>query len=194
VEVFGKGRGEYTLPCGYVDAEGKVHRKVILREMSGEEEDLMDDDEVSVSERHSRILAACCEKLGTVDDKKIIGSAISDTLERGLPITSSDRIAMLLYLRRCSVGEVYKFSRRCPRCGYMNKGKILDLRTIEITYVDEERAAKRRVEVELPRSGKKVILRVLSAATEVPVVDLRPNQKDLRSVAILARIDTLDGE
>jgi hypothetical protein len=111
----------------------------------------------------------------------------------GLPITSSDRIAMMIYLRQTSVGHLYHFERRCPRCGYMNKGKHIDLRTLEIKQVEEDRVAKRRVEVTLPRTGKKAVVRVLTASFETKLTELRPNQKDLRSAAILARLESLDG-
>lgn len=193
IEVFGKGRGEFTLPCGYVDETGKVHKKVVLRETTGTEEDMMDDDELSSNERMSSILAACCERIGDVKEKDKIATIISDELNMGLPITSSDRIAMMIFLRQVSVGHIYHFERRCPRCGYVNKGKHIDLRTLEIKQVPEDRVAKRRVEIVLPRSKKKAVVRVLTAKFESKLTELRPNQKDLRSAAILARLESLDG-
>ena len=54
VEIFGKGRMEFELPCGYVDAAGTVHNTIILKEMTGIEEDIMDDDKVSVTTRITR--------------------------------------------------------------------------------------------------------------------------------------------
>ncbi len=192
VEVFGKGRGVYDLPCGYVDGEGKTHRTVELRELTGTEEDMMDDDEVPTTQRTSNVLAACCTRIGDVTDPATIEAAIGDTLKVGKPLTSTDRIAMLIFLRRVSVGDVYKFERRCPRCGHVNKNKTLDLRTIEITRVPEERVAKRRVEVKLPRSGRKAIVCVLTGGAESKITGLRLNQKDLRSMAILARLESLE--
>jgi len=194
VEVFGKGTGEYTLPCGYVDPQGVVHKTVLLRELTGEEEDMMDDDDVGVTERMSRVLASCCEKLGTVTDKETILKAIQDDVDSGLPITSTDRIAMMIFLRRTSVGDVYKFSRRCPVCNHMNANKALDLRTIEITSVPTERASKRRVQVTLPRSKRKAIMRVLTAKHEAKLTGLRPQQKDLKSLSILARVEAIETE
>lgn len=194
VEVFGKGKAQYDLPCGYVDETGKAHRTVILRELTGEEEDMMDDDDMPSNIRMTTILSRCCEQLGSVTDKEIIRRAIGDDLNAGLPLTSSDRIAMMIYLRRVSVGDVYHFSRRCPRCGYMNTMKHLDLRNQEITFVPDDRVGKRRLEVTLPRSQKKAIVRVMTASYESRLVELRPNQKDLRSAAILARLESLDGK
>ena len=194
VEVFGKGRGTYPLPCGYVDPQGKAHLTVVLREMTGEEEDLMDDEELPTPQRYTKVLAACCEQIGSITDKATIEKAIGDDLDSGLPLTSSDRIAMLIYLRRVSVGDVYKFQRRCPRCGHVNKNKQLDLRKLEVAQVPEERVAKRRVKLKLKRSGRRAIVCVLTAKKEHAITNLRLNQKDLRSLAILARLEQLEVE
>ena len=195
VEVFGKGRGRFPLPCGFVDAAGGMHRMVTLRELSGTEEDLMDDDEIPVTERTSRVLTACTEQIGTVTDPKVIANAIADTLDGGgAALTSSDRIAMLIYLRRVSVGDNYKFERRCPRCGFVNSNKSLDLRKLEITRVRDEMVGKRRAEVTLPRSGRRAIVCVLSAKREAKLTDLSLNQKDLKTAAILARLEAIEEE
>lgn len=192
VEVFGKGRGNYTLPCGYVDSAGTVHKEIFLKEMTGVEDDILDDNDLVVNERLSKVLAACTEKLGTITDKKIIEAAISDTLPEGggLPLTAQDRIAALLFLRRVTLGDIYKFERRCPRCGEQAKNKALDLRTVEITPVKDPK--KRKVQVKLPRSEKVAVLKVLAASGEQKVSNLKPTQKDLKSFAILARLESLD--
>lgn len=194
VEFFGKGRGNFTLPCGYVDAAGVVHNDIHLREMTGTEDDILDDNDLVVNERITRVLSACTEKLGTVSDKKTIEAAISDNLSgignTGLPLSAQDRIAALLFLRRVTLGDVYKFERRCPRCGEINKNKQLDLRSLEITAVKEP--TKRKVKVKLPRSGKVAVLKVLAAKGEELVSALKPTQKDLKTCAILARLESLD--
>lgn len=193
-ESFGKSRGNFILPCGYVDAAGVVHKEIVLREMTGLEEDILDDNDLIVNERISKVLTACTEKVGSITDKKTIEAAISDTLaaigNTGLPLTAQDRIAALLYLRRVTLGDTYRFERRCPRCGELSKGKILDLRTIAITPVKDPK--KRAVQVKLPRTGKSAVLKVLAAKGEEKVSLLKPTQKDLKTCAILARLQSLD--
>ncbi len=193
IEVYGKGRGRYPLPCGYVDHGGRLHRHVTLRELSGEEEDLMDDDEIPVTERISRVLTACTEAIGDITDKQTIGAAIADQVSQpALALTASDRIAMLIYLRRVSLGDNFKFERRCPRCGFLNKHCSLDLRKLEITVMPDDRVTKRRVQVVLPRSKRRAIVCVLSASREARLTDLNLNQKDLRTAAILARLESIE--
>lgn len=191
VEIFGRGRGSFVLPCGYVDPTGVVHRNIILREMTGVEDDILDDNDLVVNDRISKILSLCMEKLGTVTDKATIEAAISDNLKEGLPLTAQDRIAALLFLRRVTLGDIYNFERRCPKCNELTRNKHLDLRTVEITEVKDPK--KRRVQVKLPRSEKVAILKVLAASGEQKVSNLKPNQKDLKSFAILARLESLNG-
>jgi len=192
IAVFGKGQASYTLPCGYVDENGKVHNEIIMREMTGVEEDVMDDDNLSVTDRITKILSLCCVKLGDIDDAEIIKKAVGDTLERGLPLSAADRVAMLLFLRRTSVGDVYKFERKCPYCGHLNRNRTLNLeRDVVISQVTSP--GKRRVKVTLP-SGKIAMLKVLSASGEKQISTLKPTQKDVRTLAILARLVELDGQ
>lgn len=182
----------FPLPCGYVDPNGNIHREICLRGMSGAEDDILDDNDLSVTERLTNVLTACTESIGRITDRKVINSAIADDLPEGggLPITAQDRIAALIYLRRATLGDTFKFERRCPRCGELNKNKMLDLRTIKIAPVADPK--KRRVQVKLPRSGKNAILKVLTASGEALVAQLKPAQKDLKSHAIMARLETID--
>ena len=191
VEVFGKGRQTYTLPCGYVDGLGKVHRQIVMREMTGAEEDLMDEDGVSATDRISNILSACCEKLGDITDRELIARAVNDKLEpgEGLPLTASDRVAMLLFLRRVSVGDTYRFSRDCPHCGAKNSNLSLNLAELDIREVKDP--TKRKVKFKLP-SGIIAVLKVLSASGERKLTELKPDQKDVRTLAILARLESLN--
>jgi hypothetical protein len=191
-----QGNNSFTLPCGYIDPSGNLHNVIKLRELSGVEDDILDSSELSINQRISQVITACTEKLGTVTDKKVIEAAISDNLagisNTGLPLTAQDRIAALLFLRRVSIGDVYKFERRCPKCGEMNKNKQLDLRSLTITPVKDPK--KRKVQVTLPRSNKMAVLKVLAAKGEEAVSDLKPTQKDIKSYAILARLESLDGK
>jgi len=196
--VFGKGRGDFKLPCGYVDAAGKVFNRVYLREMTGVEDDILDDDELNVSERMTKVISNCIEKLASgstdgpsvIEDKAVITAAVSDNLKAGLPFSIPDRMACLLFLRRLSAGDIYKFDRKCPECGKISKGKEVDLSSLVVSYCKDP--TKRKVKVKLPRSGKFAVLKVLSAAGERRISEMRPTMKDVKSAAILARLESLD--
>ena len=110
VEIHGKGAREFTLPVGYVDIAGKVHDTIVLHEMTGVEDDMLGNDDLSIGERVSNVLSSCIDKLGDLEDKEMIRRAVSDDLEgKGYPITEQDRIAAMIFLRRVTIGDLYKF-------------------------------------------------------------------------------------
>jgi hypothetical protein len=205
LQIFGKGRGDFKLPTGYVDKDGRVFNHIYLRQMTGIEDDIMDDDELNVSERMTRVIANCTEKLTTgdtgdgsqptaIDDPKLILAAVSDNLaDGGLPFTIPDRMACLLYIRRLSLGDRYELAGYpCPACDKPIKSKHIQLDTLKVNYCKD--ATKRRVRLTLPRSEKAAILRVLSASNERKITEARPSLKDVKSYAIIARLESLDGQ
>jgi len=192
VEVHGKGTRDWTLPVGYVDASGKVHDQIVLREMKGEEDDMMGNDDLSIGERVSSVLTACTVKLGDVSDAEVIRQAVSDDLKLGLSLTEQDRIAAMVFLRRTTVGDIYKFERRCPRCGVLAENRTFDLRTLKIEK--NAHPERRRVQIKLPRSGTDCVVKVLTAKGAAEISRLRPTTKELKSLAIVARIESIDGK
>ncbi len=192
VELHGKGVADFRLPVGYVDVEGKVHNHIVLKEMTGTEDDMMGNADLPIGERVSNVLGACIIKLGDITDKETIKKAVSDDLDAGLPITEQDRIAAMIYLRRLSIGDLFKFERSCPRCSVRAENRATDLRTLKIDQA--KNPERRRVKVTLPKSGKEVIVKVLTAKGALEVGRLRPDQKDLKSLAIVSRVESLDGE
>jgi hypothetical protein len=192
VEVHGKGVVDYALPVGYVDADGKVHRHITLREMTGIEDDMLGNADLPIGERCTNVLAACIERIGDVTDKKLIKKIVGDDLAVGLPLTEQDRIAAMIFLRRVTLGDRYKFERDCPRCGKNADNRAVDLRSLKIEEC--EHPERRRVKITLPRSGKTCVVKVLTAGGAMEIGKLRPDQKDLKSLAIVVRVESLDGQ
>src|ERR1022692_3316249 len=93
VEIWGRGSGQFILPSGYISPDGKVHNKILLKEMDGFDEEFLDAPDVTVNKRISMVLSSCIKELGSIKDKAIIEAAVSDTLAegQGLPLTSQDR-------------------------------------------------------------------------------------------------------
>jgi len=192
-EIFGKGSISEKLPNGYIGPDGTLHNSIVIREMTGVEEDILDQQDKLVTDRISEILTACITKLGTITDKTVIEAAVRDTLlpGQGQALTAQDRIAAMLFLRRATVGDIYKFTRKCPGCNQEAR-RGLDLKQLTLKGVKDP--TKRRVSVTLPRSQKVAILKVLTAKGESQVAELKPTQRDLKTYAIMARLETLDGK
>jgi hypothetical protein len=191
VEIFGTNAGLVTLPCGYLDESGTLHKVLHLRELDGYAEDILDNEAVPVNERTSLVLSMCATKLGAIRDKQIIQNAISGNVSKScLPLTTLDRTVAMLELRRISLGGRYKFDKSCYACKSVIANKTLDLRTLEITPPTDDRL--RKVLATLP-SGNKAIIKAITAKEEQDIENL-DHSYDCKTVAILARLEAYNGE
>src|SRR5262245_64740465 len=59
---------EFTLPIGYADDEGTVHRRVVLRKMTGREEAILADRKLTKNggKLVTELLHSCLISLGTL--------------------------------------------------------------------------------------------------------------------------------
>jgi hypothetical protein len=101
---------EVTLPIGYTDREGSIHRKVVLRKMTGREEAILADRKYQRNggKLVTELLHSCIVSL---DDLESNG--------RG-PVAamySADRNYLLLKLRSITFGPELDSTYTCPACG-----------------------------------------------------------------------------
>lgn len=106
----GAGTAIVDLPWGILDKNGMLHTALHLKEITGEEEDVLADRGAMMIQRINRILANCTTQVGTVTDRASITSAIAK-------MTSPDRILALIRLRALSIGGDYHQQLRCTECG-----------------------------------------------------------------------------
>jgi len=182
--TFGEiNEGSVTLPCGYVDGDGELHDIAHLRELTGEEEDILAAPKVAGSEKMTRILGNCLVKLGGIDNP---GRKVA----RGLTI--GDRTVLLLALRSVSLGSVYPFRVKCPSCGHgFHTGVSLD--KLEITVMSDKKL--RTHELTLP-SGRRAVLKVMTGEDEADLEKKKGqfSKSDVLSLSIMARLKSLNGE
>ena len=60
----GQREFEFTLPVGFTDATGRVHRKAVLQKMRGHEEALLYDPSLSGGRLVTELLRSCLVRLG----------------------------------------------------------------------------------------------------------------------------------
>lgn len=181
--------GVFTLPVGYLDREGKLHREVHLREITGVEEDILGSKQVPNHKRISMILANCLVSVGPISDRGSLNNIARE-------LTLGDRGYLFFGLRRISLGDEYPFRARCPGkgsdgkdCGYEGLFE-LDLSTLE--KIVPAHPARRVHETKLP-SGKVVQFRRLTGNDEEELAKIR-SVGAARSSAMFLRILTIDGE
>lgn len=196
-DLFGIGGSDYKLPAGAVIGD-VVYDHVYVREMTGEEEDILSNTNLEVLERMELISAACITKLVSerdptkqITDSAVIRQVVAGTLPRdsGHSFTSADRIAIMLFIRRSTVGDLYKYEVACQHCGFVNRNMALELDKIEISY--NPHPERRRVKVVLPKSKIGAVVKILDGAGEKKASMIRPDGGDYGSLAILTRLETL---
>jgi len=101
---------EVTLPIGYLDSEGHLHKQVILRKMTGRDEALLADP---VNQRNGgRLVTALLTSCTRPADEA--GSLSRNDIES---MYSADRNYLLIRLRSLTFGAELAASYTCPACG-----------------------------------------------------------------------------
>ena len=172
---------QVNLPCGYVDTEEILHEDCIVREMTGQEEDLL-TGRGSVVNRLNAIISNCIVKLGTISDKQIIDKAVNK-------LTGQDRMAILIGIRRASLGDFYDMTVTCPSC---KAEQHMSVNLADIDIIPMPDRFKREHETTLP-SGKVVKWHVLDTADEEWLSSKKRKYKeDVMSLNFLSRVDVVD--
>jgi hypothetical protein len=114
---------EVTLPGG-IREQGGWHRDAVLQPLSGREEAFLleDGSSLSMASRVTTVLSRCVCRLGTLE---------ALTPETAKSLTVGDREALLLHLRRMTLGEKMSCVLSCPdpACG---EKMDLDLQVSEL--------------------------------------------------------------
>ena len=128
-----------VLPLGWHDGNGRAHRDVRVRELTGaDEEALFDQGQGSGAQKVSAFLARVIERIDGVDVP--IDSGLTASLSLG------DRDYLLLRLRQFELGDAVHQLARCPACA----GKVdVDLLISELPLRAAPTAAA-QFEVRLP--------------------------------------------
>ncbi|MGB8508478.1 MAG: hypothetical protein WCD76_08730 [Pyrinomonadaceae bacterium] len=107
----------FTLPGGYVDDDGTVHREFELSQMTGDEEYLLSglSPQTPRAEFITRLLALCVKRIGSF-------GTVDETLAGHLLV--GDRDYIVLKLREALFGERMERILRCPA---PDCGKLMNL-------------------------------------------------------------------
>lgn len=179
--------GVFLLPGGYVDDEKNVHKEVEVTELTGEEEDILASRQASSLQKINKALTNCIKRVGTISEREKIEDIVSNKL------TSSDRMFLLIGLRRVSLGDDYPFEVTCP-CEKKVKMRMVQDLSETMTVEPEKDPLCRNYTVEL-RDGKKAICKVMTGEDEAKRDRMKSQaSKDKLTLAILLRVVELDGK
>lgn len=178
IQDISPGTLAVELPAGYI-YEGNVQVDAIVREMRGHEEDIL-ASKGSIVVKLNAIIGNCLVQLGVIGDRLELIRASS-------AFTAQDRMAVLLAIRRVSLGDFYDCTVTCPECK-VSQHKTLDLKEIEIIPMPDR--MKRVREVTLP-SGTDVTWHVINSDDEEWLTTQRKKKQDQLTLGLLARVDVV---
>lgn len=175
-----------TLPIGYVDTDGGIHREVVLRKMTGKEEAILADRRFSRNggKLVTELLHSCILRIGDVAPNG------RSTVTR---LYSADRNYLLLRLRSITFGPELEATYSCPSCGELLR-VVENLDDLPVTALaDGDDGVDVRVELDdgyVDRDGSvhtSMVLRLPTGADEEAVAgQLRENASTGKN-ALLAR-------
>ena len=109
----------FTLPRGYVDREGTLHREVVLREITGEDQEAMLSPQLrqNPAKMLTALLARVIVRLGALD-KARVDAGVTGAL------TKRDRDFLILKLKEIDSGPEMEIDVACPDCGRKFKAAL----------------------------------------------------------------------
>lgn len=120
---------EFELPIGHVDADGRIHRKAVLRKMTGRDEALMADkaNRGSGARLITELLASCVVRLGSIEKPQ-------RPVIQGL--YSADRHFLLVRLREITFGAEMQATYVCPSCRQASSA-LEDLSSLPVRRLED---------------------------------------------------------
>lgn len=125
---------ELDLPIGYVDSDGRLHKKAALRKMTGRDEAVIADkaNRNNGARLITELLSNCLVRLGDIERP---ARAVVQALY------SADRHFLLVKLREITFGPEMQATYACPTCREANV-VLEDLSTLEVRRLDEGETPK----------------------------------------------------
>lgn len=122
--------------------------------------------------------------LTTKEEKVLYGGFSQENLNRILneivsepegfdadKLIPADQVYLNYKMRIVTYGSSYKVDLQCQSCGILNKEVIVDLDSLEVTYLDEN--FKQPIEITLPRSQDKLHINPLLTAERLDLIRSR---------------------
>jgi hypothetical protein len=109
----------YELPKGYVDKDGTLHREVVLREITGADQEAMLNPQLKNNPARmlTALLARVIVRLGNLDKARIDTSVTAGMLK-------SDRDFLIMKLKEIDSGPDLEIDVECPDCATKFKATV----------------------------------------------------------------------
>lgn len=180
--------GSCTLPTGYLDEAGVLHTTAVVKELTGEEEDILMSKRLPAHLKMQRVMENCVLSIGSHSAGE--DSNWTDVLQS---LTVTDRLFLIIQIRMTSLGNAYTFKTKCPnqQCNHLQE-KVVDLAEFVINGMPDP--DKRVWTGTLPKSKLTYRAKIQTGADEEKLFKAETATKDTVTLAMLARMQELDGK
>lgn len=128
-EEAASAAGVVRLPVGFKDEDGVFQSEMVVKEMTGKEQDLLLARSIEPNAKIMQLLMNCTERLGS-----IVAAESPAKLAKALKgLTNADRVWALIEIRCLTYGDDFSFEIKCPECGAKSK-RTVDLRSVKPDY------------------------------------------------------------
>lgn len=187
----------FKLPRGYLLKEGEdthILNMATIREMTGDEEDIVAQEDKSFTQRMHELVGSCLTSLSDGGSKTITNRKV--LLKAPDHLLMSDLLTSIIRVREVTVGDEFRQKVKCPGCTTL-EGKpfkwtaILSLKEFDGIPVEGDPLQSTR-DYETSR-GKKIVWEMLTGQGELEH-GKKKNKKERATLALLARVKSVDGE
>lgn len=176
--------GSFTLPCGYIDAEGKLHKQVDVREIRGYEEDMLASEQVPAESKIDLLIGGCLTRIGDISDPAKIKYLVPE-------LAVGDRVMLLFAIRRVTLGDSLPVRETCPKC---DSSTLFTINLGELDVVPMKDPFQRVYDTTLP-SGLAVRYRLAVGSDDLRLRKiLAGNKTDKMSAMMLMRLELINGK
>lgn len=177
--------GTFELPSGYIDSSGSLHTTVHVREMTGDEEDVLTSRRMQAHQKLQQVMEGCVTQIGTIRRE---GNSEWSKIIRDL--TATDRLFIIVKIREITLGSAYTFKTKCPECGDIHEQAVSLSEFVIKAPLDP---MIRSWSGSMPKSGLAYTAKVQTGVEEAKIAKAGES-KDLLSLGMLARLVELDGK
>lgn len=119
---------EHEMLCGYTDHDGVLHKTFTVREMTGRDEEAIDQYKNNPSKAINVLLSRVVQSIGTLERKNFTPEGWNSVIRE---LYTGDQDVILMQVRRDSVGNEIEAKHRCPNCK-QKLTTIVDIDELEI--------------------------------------------------------------
>jgi len=105
----------FRLLAGYKDSDGTIHDEVVIREMTGADEEAIAKAEVrnNIGKIVTTLLSSCIQRIGTIEKSNIKAAKWEEIINE---LFLGDRDLILMKIRELTYGNEMSFQTQCRDC------------------------------------------------------------------------------